>query len=303
VNSLQNPKSDFVKAFTSVQRWQMMLTVLIPIEGAIPRGGYKKAIKVIEDFIVPFIDRTLNLSQDELDKITKSEKSFTFLHALANYTRDPKIIRDQLIAVLLAGRDTTAATLSWTMYELAHYPATWAKLRQEVLSVVGPDREPTYDDLKNLKYLNHTLNEALRLYPAVPFNVRYALTDSTLPSGDPSVPDISVVAGDAVFYSAMAMQRRKDLYPPTSEKFAPSHIFSPERWENWQPKPWQYVPFNGGPRICVGQNFALTEMAYVMVRLCQKFSRVEYRGNWDEQYHKVEIVGTPGQGVNIILVE
>jgi cytochrome P450 len=262
-----------------------------------------KGIKVIDDFVTPFIDRTLSLSRDELEKLGKSDTEFTFLHSLANYTRDPKVIRDQLIAVLLAGRDTTAATLSWLMYELAHYPQTWQKLRAEVLEHVGPDRDPTYEDLKKLKYLNNALNETLRLYPAVPFNVRYALTDTTLPSCVSGHPDISVVKGDAVFYSTMAMQRRADLYPPTSADFAPVDVFSPERWEHWQPKPWQYVPFNGGPRICVGQNFALTEMAYVMVRIAQKYSRVEYRGDWHAQIHKVEIVGCPGNGVTVALFE
>jgi cytochrome P450 len=99
------------------------------------------------------------------------------------------------------------------------------------------------------------------------------------------------------------MQRRADLYPPPSATFAPVHIFSPDRWEHWQPKPWQYVPFNGGPRICVGQNFALTEMAYVLVRLVQRFARVEGRDVWEEQFHKVEIVGTPGRGVKVALFE
>lgn len=61
------------------------------------------------------------------------------------------------------------------------------------------------------------------------------------------------------------------MYPPISGKFADPDIFSPERWENWQPKPWQYLPFNGGPRICVGQNFALTEMAYVSEYLIYAF--------------------------------
>jgi cytochrome P450 len=222
---------------------------------------------------------------------------------MANYTRDPKVIRDQLIAVLLAGRDTTAATLSWTFYEISHYPDVWQKLRREVLEVVGPSRAPTYDDLKNLKYLSHALNETLRLYPSVPFNVRYALADTSLPASVPGAPDTSVVAGDAVFYATIGMQRRADLYPPPSEAFAPAAVYSPERWEDWQPRAWHYVPFNGGPRICVGQNFALTEMAYVMVRLCQKFERVEYRGDWEEQFHKVEIVGTPGQSVKVALFE
>jgi len=165
---------------------QLRLPACRPIEKLVPRRQYLKGIKVLEDFIVPFIDRTLALDNYELDKLSKSEKSFTFLHALASYTRDPKVIRDQLIAVLLAGCDTTAVTLSWCLYELSHYPSIYPRLRAEVLSIVGPEREPTYDDLKNMKYLQHTLNETLRPYPAVPFNVRYALTDNSLPGLHPN---------------------------------------------------------------------------------------------------------------------
>ena len=99
------------------------------------------------------------------------------------------------------------------------------------------------------------------------------------------------------------MQRRSDLYPEPSEKFAPVEQFSPERWEHWQPKPWQYVPFNGGPRICVGQQFALTEMAYVLVRIVQRYERLETRDEYDAQFHKVEIVGTPGRGVKVAMFE
>jgi cytochrome P450 len=99
------------------------------------------------------------------------------------------------------------------------------------------------------------------------------------------------------------MQRRPDLYPTPSPTFAPADVFSPERWEHWQPKPWQYVPFNGGPRICVGQNFAITEMAYVMARILQRYERIASRDDAEKQFHKVEIVGTPGMGVKIALYE
>lgn len=284
----------------------------------------------------PYIEQALALPPSELDKLSKSDKSATFLHSIARYSRNPKVLRDQIMAILLAGRDTTAATLSWTIYELAHYPAIYTKLRNEILSTVGENRAPTYEDLKNMTYLTHTLNETLRLYPAVPYNLRAALEDTTLP-GQPGQPDIAVLKKDIVIYSTLSMQRRPDLYPPQSEKFADPAVFSPDRWDNWTPKAWQYVPFNGGPRICVGQNFAMTEMAFAcrssrpnvswtrsllfsflsheicrvqeltddatVVRILQKYDRVEYRGDWYAQYHKAEIVGCPGDGVPVAFHE
>ena len=280
----------------------------------------------------PYIEQALALPAKDLEQLSKSDKSFTFLHNIARFTRDRQVIRDQIMAVLLAGRDTTAATLSWTIYELSNYPDILKKLRNEILDTVGPTRTPTYADLKDMKYLTHTLNETLRLYPAVPYNVRAALENSTLP-GKPGQPDIGVLKNDIVVYSALSMQRRKDIYPPVSEKFADPAIFSPDRWDHWSPKTWTYVPFNGGPRICVGQNFAMTEMAFVctfchhapfslpecdfsqwydadcdikkkiVVRLLQKYDRLEYRGDWHAQYHKAEIVGAPGHGVPVALYE
>ncbi|GFP59437.1 cytochrome P450 52A1 [Trichoderma asperellum] len=302
VESLENPKGEFSKAFTYVQRKQMLLTLLAPLRSFIPKGEYKRGIKILEAFIQPFIEATLALVPEELEKISKSDKEFTFLHQIALFSRDPKVIRDQIMAVLLAGRDTTAATLSWALYELSNYPETWHKLRSHVLQKVGPDAVPTYDDIKDLTYLTHTLYETMRLYPAVPFNIRTCLENSTLP-GLPGQPDIATLKGDHIIYSTLAMQRRKELYPPVSETFADPAIFSPERWDHWTPKPWQFVPFNGGPRICIGQNFAMTEMAFMMIRLLQKYERIEYRGDWAAQYLKADIVGCPGQGVPIALYE
>lgn len=116
---------------------------------------------------------------NELEKLSKSDKEFTFLHNITLASRDPKVIRDQISAILIAGRDTTAATLSWAMYELSVQPAVWTKLREHVLAQLGPTRAPSYEDLKNLTYLTHTINETLRLYPSVPFNIRSCRTCST----------------------------------------------------------------------------------------------------------------------------
>lgn len=273
-----------------------------PAQHLYPRGKYNQGLKVINDFVWPFVHDALTFQKDDLNS---SEKQFTFLHALANYTQNPKTIRDQVVSVLLAGRDTTAATLSWTFYELSHYPAKYQKLRAEILARVGPTQAPTYDDLKNMPYLRHTLNEILRLYPAVPYNIRFALADTELPTGggaEGNLP-VTLLKGDAVAYSTYAMQRRADLYPPVSDSFADPATFSPERWEGWSPRPWHYVPFNGGPRICIGQGFALVEMGYTVVRILQRYGRIEYVGEWERQFHKSEIVGTPGRGVHLRMYE
>lgn len=124
-----------------------------PLNGLVPRKSFYKALKVINEFVTPFIEDTLRLSPEELTTKTKTEEGYTFLHALASYTRDKQMLRDQLVAVLLAGRDTTASTLSWTFYELARHPEIFKKLREEIVSQVGVDEAPTYRHLKDMKYL------------------------------------------------------------------------------------------------------------------------------------------------------
>lgn len=161
----------------------------------------------------------------------------------------------------------------------------------------------------------HTLNEILRLYPAVPYNFRTTLRDTTLPRG--GGPDgnqqIGLLKGTRVAYMTLTMQRRGDLMPAPSSTFASADIFSPERWESWFPKPWSYIPFNGGPRICVGQQFALTEVGYTVVRILQKFEIIQNymlpegegpgkRGErpWGSgPCMKAEIVLQPGEGVQV----
>jgi cytochrome P450 len=136
-----------------------------PLNPWLPKKSFRQGLDILNRFVGQYIDQALSLSQAELEKVTKSDEGYTFLHALASYTRDRDVLRDQLVAVLLAGRDTTAVTLSWLFYELSKRPQIVEKLQQEIESFVGLHREPTYSDLKSMRYLQHTLNETLRLYP------------------------------------------------------------------------------------------------------------------------------------------
>ncbi|KAL4787648.1 cytochrome P450 [Aspergillus varians] len=199
---------------------------------------------------------------------------YIFAESLAADNDDPKVLRDNMLNILLAGRDTTASLLSSVFFLLARNPAVWDKLRQVVVDEFGDVQNPkgaiTHARLKDLPYLRYVLNEVLRLLPPVPLNFRIAVKDTTLPVGggpDGKSP-VFVKKGQPVLYSIYAMHRRKDLYGPDAD------AFRPERWENAK-RGWEYLPFNGGPRICLGQQYALTEASYTIVRLMQRFSTIE----------------------------
>lgn len=122
---------------------------------------------------------------------------------------------------------------------------------------------------------------ALRLHPVIPRNGREALKDTILPvgGGEDGMSPVFVPKGTQVTFNLYAMHRRTDIYGPDAE------VFRPERWEDDKLRPgWAYLPFNGGPRICIGQQYALSEAAYVVVRMAQEFETVDSAdpGPWEE---------------------
>ncbi|KAF2430664.1 cytochrome P450 [Tothia fuscella] len=206
----------------------------------------------------------------------EGESTHTFLNALIQKTSNPKILRDQCLNILLAGRDTTACLLSWTFRLLARHPRVLEKLRAEIGTTIGVGTsapQPTRNDLKKMFYLNLVIKEVLRLYPSVPINGRTAVKMTTLPRGggkDGKSP-ILVRAGEGITYLIYAIHRRKDIYGSDAEEFRP------ERWKDQKLKDvgYGYLPFNGGPRVCLGQEFALMEAGYTIVRIIQQFRRIE----------------------------
>ncbi|RDW67220.1 cytochrome P450 [Aspergillus mulundensis] len=232
----------------------------------------------------------------------KEPGRYIFAEALAEDNDDPKILRDNMLNILLAGRDTTASLLSSVFFFLARNPAVWDKLRRIIVEEFGDDQHPnekiTQTKLKDLPYLRYVLNEALRLLPPVPLNARIATKDTSLPVGggpDGKSP-VFIAKGQLLLYSVYAMHRRKDLWGPDADSFRP------ERWEENAKRGWEYLPFNGGPRICLGQQYALTEASYTIVRLMQRFSKIENgEPDRDQPLIRANLTMSHGDGVKIRL--
>lgn len=224
--------------------------------------------QICHNFIDYFVVKTLE-SPDVKDA---ASDQYVFIRELAKDTQDPKAIRDQAFNILLAGRDTTASLLSFTTFYLAKFPELFNELRDVVLTEFGYDDDSaTFEKLKKCKLLQYVIKEVLRLHPVVPMNFRTAIRHTKLPKGGgiSGEEPVLVMKGQNVFYSTYAMQRNPAVWGPDA------HQFRPQRWFDRAGSGWEYLPFNGGPRICLGQQFALTETSYTIVRICQEFTRIE----------------------------
>jgi cytochrome P450 len=248
----------FATAFDVSQRWLARRVRLMELYWLLSGKEFKSSCKSVHDFVDYFVELALNkqLKEKELEKGGKKEK-YVFLEALAAQTRDPIELRSQLLNILLAGRDTTASLLGWVFLLLARNPEIYQKLRQEVLNDFGSyqdSHELTFSKLKSCTYLQQVLNETLRLYPVVPVNSRRAVRDTTIPRG--GGPDgkskVFIKKDEQVDYTVAVMHRRKDIWGEDADEF------KPERWAG-RKTGFEYLPFNGGPRICLGRELPLLD--------------------------------------------
>jgi cytochrome P450 len=167
-------------------------------------------------------------------------------------------VRDQCMTLLIAGHDTTAAGLTWLFYCLARHPQAAALVYQELDIVLG-GRQPTLSDLPWLKYTERVIKETLRLYPpAYAVFMRQALADV-------EIAGYTLPRGSLVQMFSYICQRDPRWFPEP-DHFDPDR-FLPERQQALPP--FAYFPFGGGPRICIGNSFAMMEMTLVAATLLQ----------------------------------
>ncbi|KAI6039251.1 cytochrome P450 [Pisolithus marmoratus] len=179
-------------------------------------------VEVCHGFIDPIIK----------DALEKDDEGGWSIHRT-----DLTVIRDEILNILIAGRDTTASALTSLIYMLSQHP-----------DIPKRSRRPTYDDVREMKYMRAVINETLRLYPPVPFNIRL---DSIAEGLNIDKHRSCSVARSGIFDLDRFLDER--LKYPTSNPFI-------------------FLPFNAGPRICLGQQFSYNEISFFVVCLLQTLS-------------------------------
>lgn len=169
-------------------------------------------------------------------------------------------IRDEVTTIFGAGHETTANALTWTWYLLAQHPAVLAKLQAEVDAVLE-GRPPTADDVPRLTYTAQVFQEALRVYPSVPLIPR-------LVSATTLLGEYVVAPRHLVFIAVYNIHHHPDFWHNPD-------VFDPERFTPEAEKGrhrMAFMPFGGGPRLCIGNHFALMEGALLLAIMAQHYT-------------------------------
>jgi len=170
-----------------------------------------------------------------------------------------RLLRDEIMTIFLAGHETTANALAFTWYLLATHPEVDARLHAEIERILG-GRAPTQADVAQLRYTRMVLEETMRLYPPA-----YSLSRTAI--GADVIGGVTVPAGSIVVIYPYVTHRNPALWPDP-ERFDPDR-FNPDRAAGRHR--FAYLPFGGGPRICIGQGFAMTEAIIVIASIAQRY--------------------------------
>ncbi|KAH9979194.1 cytochrome P450 monooxygenase CYP63 [Russula compacta] len=233
----------------------------------------EEPIQVIMDWLQPLVrealDRKAKRKEGNGDaKVSTHDDETVFLDYLADRTDDVEHIRYELITFLIASRDTTSSLLTFVIYILTLYPDVCHRLREEVLDTFGKDGAPTYEHIKKMAYLHAVLKETLRLFTSAPLVAR---TSREEPLVIPSTTNLYLPPKTQIMMASLLAHKRQDLWGPDAEEFRPERWFEPALLDKVTRTPFMYAPFFGGPRACLGQEFALNQAGYFIVRLLQRF--------------------------------
>lgn len=228
--------------------------IKFPLNGR--KKQFKKDMSVLNEVVLKAIAKRRKDTQKYPDLL---QMMMDATYEDSNEQMNDQQLMDEMITMFSAGHETSANALAWTIHLLAKHPEIVAKMRAEIKEVVG-DKLPGFQNIRQLTYVRQVIDEGMRLYPPVWGISRTALSDD-------EYRGVNIKKDDIVFCLIYNAHHREDLYKNATE-FNPDR-FAPEKIKA-MPK-MNYLPFGGGPRLCIGNMFALMEMQLILVGLLQRF--------------------------------
>lgn len=256
-----------------------------------PRPGYAASLAQLDDYLYAIIrDRRQRITAEAA--LGQAPVPGDDPHATDLLTRMVRstdmgddLIRDQILTMLIAGHDTSTALLAWVLHLLTSYPSVMAKVEAEVAEVIAGEAIDMAH-IERLHYLDTVIKETLRLYPPIHVGNRFVVKDTTI-SG------YELKAGTRVMAS-IYLSHRDERYWDSPQEFCPER-FGPE---GERVPPFTYIPFGGGPRVCIGATFAQVEAKAVLARIVQQFT-LQSEGRKVKPYMGATLEPHPGVFIRV----
>eukprot|EP00542_Grammatophora_oceanica_P012339 CAMPEP_0194036482 /NCGR_PEP_ID=MMETSP0009_2-20130614/8828_1 /TAXON_ID=210454 /ORGANISM="Grammatophora oceanica, Strain CCMP 410" /LENGTH=707 /DNA_ID=CAMNT_0038678249 /DNA_START=54 /DNA_END=2177 /DNA_ORIENTATION=- len=251
--------------------------------------------KVMDDLVARAKQTRTVTDLEELEKRNYDQvqdpSMLRFMVDMRGANIDDQQLRDDFITMLVSGHETVAAVLTWSLFELVKHPKLMKRAQEEIDSVLGddPNALPTYDDIKEMEFVRLVVAETLRLYPEPPLLIRRCRTADKVPKGG-GAREATVIRGMDVFMATHSLHR-DERYWKEPNRFDPDRFtvpysnpdvpewqgFDPEKWRGKQLYPnevasdYAFIPFGGGARRCVGDEFAMLEIIVTLTMLLKRF--------------------------------
>eukprot|EP01006_Ploeotia_vitrea_P056813 TRINITY_DN68128_c7_g2_i1.p1 TRINITY_DN68128_c7_g2~~TRINITY_DN68128_c7_g2_i1.p1 ORF type:complete len:502 (-),score=31.54 TRINITY_DN68128_c7_g2_i1:356-1672(-) len=227
----------------------------------------KQQLKILDELCYSVISERKKLSAEEIEEKHDLLSRFVSVSSAADdeYLKTDKFVRDMVMSLFLAGRDTTSNCLSWLFVLLDQNPTVQDKLAQEIEACVPAGCDPTFDHMKAMHYTQAVVSETLRLYPSVPEDPKVALSDDVLPSGG-----FKVKKGQIVGFVPLVMGHSEELWGPDVEEFKPERWLHPDTGEYVRQSPYKFTAFQAGPRQCLGQDMANLEVKTILTMIVRE---------------------------------
>ncbi|MEO0376148.1 MAG: cytochrome P450 [Cyanobacteria bacterium P01_A01_bin.17] len=213
----------------------------------------KQLLKDRNDFFLPVIEERRASGEDKgdiLSMLVQGQKADT-----TGYITDMQVC-NEVSNLFAAGYEVTAYSLAFTLYLLAQSPEVEARLREEIVRVLG-GREISVEDLEQMPYLEQVLQESMRLLPVIAFVGRQAIEPVAIQGHHLPKKSLIIIA-------PWTLHRRADIYPEPL-------TFNPDRFAEGNISKFAYLPFSGGPRACIGQGFAMMQMRINLAMILQRY--------------------------------